>query len=95
MRQIGTLSNENLIIEMEPMEWLGVLCDTGLLYDLPTICKDYRARYRLSQAALARQAGISRNWMSCIEKGTANISLDLYRRLMTIALRDEEVLLEG
>ncbi len=95
MKQIGTLSNGNLIVETRPAEWLYIIvCTARVPRDLPTICRDYRSKHRLSQTALARQVGISRNWMSRIEKGTANISLALYRKLMTVVFKDEEVALE-
>jgi len=95
MRQLGKLSNGNIIVEMEPMEWLTLICGTERFYDIPTICREYRAENHLSKTDPARKLGISRNWVHRMEQGETNISLALYRRLIALAFRDKEVCLEG
>lgn len=43
-----------------------------------------RARKGLSQSQVATQAGVSRKWLSDLERGKATVSLDLLLRVVAI-----------
>jgi len=93
MRQIGKLRDGNIIVEMTLSEWLAILCNANMFYDLATICKDHRRKTLTSQTAMAKRAGISRNCLARIERGESNVSLEIYKRLMIVAFEDREVTL--
>lgn len=86
MRRIGTTSNGNYIIEVTPDEWKRYLSRSNVLVLSITLeLKGYRKKTGLTQQQLANKAGISRNYISQIERGQAtNISLDVYQRLLEI-----------
>ena len=45
--------------------------------------RSLRGQKRLSQSQLAKQAGVSRKWLSDLERGKATVSLDLLFRVVT------------
>ena len=53
-----------------------------------------RAKLRVSQANLAKRAGISRALLSSIEQGTANVTLDVLARLASALESSAAKLLE-
>lgn len=87
MRKIGQTEHGTLIIEITRYEWSKLLVGNNSRPDdsFPAAVKSYRQRTGLSQAYVARQAGVSRNYLSQIERGVAeNISLEVYRRISTV-----------
>ncbi len=51
--------------------------------DMPEAVKRFRKNHRLSQEQMAQELGISRNYLSQIERGLANnLTLNLYDRIV-------------
>jgi transcriptional regulator with XRE-family HTH domain len=66
---------------------------------LPEIIRMERARQRMSQSALAKAAGCSRNYISLIERGEAKPTLDILAKVahalgleITFSLRKQAAL---
>lgn len=52
--------------------------------DLPAALKQHRKNYGLSQEVMAQNLGISRNYLSQIERGLAdNLSMKLYENIIS------------
>jgi transcriptional regulator with XRE-family HTH domain len=53
--------------------------------EIASLLTDYRQRSRYTQQEIAAQLGISRNYLSLIERGEAtNVSLDVYRSICDV-----------
>ncbi len=84
MQIIGTASNGNYIVEMSPDEWgrYAESIKTGV-ESLGSLVVAYRRNERLTQQGLADRVGISRNYLSQIERGNAeNVSHKIYFDLL-------------
>ena len=86
MRKVGTTSSGNVLVEMAPEEWERLTHYKEIPGDLASAVKQYRKGHGLSQTALAEKCGVTRNWISMIERGLTadNTILEKYRRLMSI-----------
>jgi DNA-binding XRE family transcriptional regulator len=69
MKRIGTTSSGNIVVEMTPTEWLKTSKEVSAMESLPSLIKQYREESKLSQDALGREAGVSRNTIRDLERG--------------------------
>lgn len=85
MKRIGTTSSGNYIIEATPEEWRDYLIQ-GIDFDPKTLVSEiqaYREQTGMTQSRLAEIIGVSRNYISLIERGLAtNLSLSVYQRIL-------------
>ena len=86
MRKAGTTSSGNILVEMTPEEWERLAQYSEMPEHVGVALKKYRKVHGLSQAALAKQLGVHRNWISAIERGHASNTqlVEKYRRVMSI-----------
>ncbi len=86
MYRVGETTAGNILVEMTPREWEAVT----MLFKANDIFIDHLgeelARYRresgLSQSAVAHKLGVSRAYVSLIERGLAdNVSNEVRRRI--------------
>lgn len=86
MRVIGQTGSGTLIIETTQAEWTAYVTQTFVPpFDLGGAIKTHRKKTGQSQAALARLVGVSRNYISLLERGEAsNPSAAVYGRLVRV-----------
>lgn len=89
MHLIGLSQAKTVIVEMTSDEWNNLLTGTFQI-DLPAdalaqAVKSLRMQRGITQAELARLLGISRNYVSLIERGlVTNMSTKVLRSLMAV-----------
>ncbi len=54
------------------------------LTDLPKVIRQARKRLKLSQAELARKAGVARSHIACIERGYRKPSADVLWKILSV-----------
>jgi len=84
MKWIGVTTNGNYIIELSPEYW-QVIAESGVGDDAPIgeAIRVYRKAQGITQAQMAKRVGISRNYLSMIERDTVrNYSHDTYIRII-------------
>ena len=85
---IGKTTTGNYIIEATPDEWHEYRQQFASPSDIASLIgniRDYRTRTRKTQQELADEVGISRNYLSQIERGEAvNFSISVYQRLAAV-----------
>jgi len=86
MRKAGTTSSGNILVEMTPDEWERLAQFSEMPEHVGVALRNYRKAHGLSQDALAKQLGVSRNWISALERGVASNKqlVEKYRRIMSI-----------
>lgn len=94
MKRIGTTSTGNTIVELSPDEWIEFLLKKHNITDCEPITgsdiRTYRKASGITQSEAAKYIGISRNYLSQIERGEAGgISLDVYQRLVAFVSSKE------
>lgn len=52
--------------------------------DLPRVIRQARKRLKLSQAELARKAGVARSHIACIERGYRKPSADVLWKILAV-----------
>ena len=85
MKRIGTTSSGNIMVEMTPREWVRTNKKLSAIENLPSLIKQYRQDKNVSQNALARELGISRNTVSAVEQGQQVSPYTIERILSLIA----------
>ena len=83
MRWIGTTANGNYIIEATPKEWGERATVTIDPVILGAALREYRNTAGLTQQQAADKIGISRTYLSMIERGvTDNYSHVIYKKIL-------------
>ena len=89
MYQVGETLSGNILVEMTPHEWEAVTnlfrTSTGFTVSLGDELVRYRHSKGLTQAQAAQLLGISKSYVSRIERGVAgNISSEIQHRIIAI-----------
>jgi len=95
MYKIGETIAGTILVEMTPEEWAAV---NGLFKTSDNFIEhlgDELARYRrergLSQAEVAKQLGVSRTYISLVERGIAtSVSSEVRGRITRLVMRQQE-----
>jgi len=69
MHKIGKTESGNILVEMTDEEWEKLAQYRDIPENIGGALKKYRKEHGLSQGALAKKLGVSRNWISGIERG--------------------------
>ena len=89
MYQVGKTVSGNILVEMTPREWEAVKnlfrTSVGFTVSLGDELVRYRESKKLTQAETAKLLGISKSYVSRIERGVAGkVSLDIQQRIMAL-----------
>jgi DNA-binding XRE family transcriptional regulator len=86
LKKIGELSNGNYILEATPLEWIEYVggIEPSFRVEIGEEIKSYRKRTRTTQKMFAKMVGVSRNYISLIERGHKNISVNIYKRIYEV-----------
>ena len=89
MYQVGKTVSGNILVEMTPREWEAVSnlfrTSVGFTVNLGNELVRYRQSKGLTQAEAAQLLGISKSYVSRIERGVvSNVSIDIQQRIITL-----------
>ena len=86
MHKVGKTSSGNILVEMTTEEWERLAQYISLPEDIAGAVKRYRREHGLSQGALAKKLGVSRGYISGLERGFApnKKTLEKYKRIISI-----------
>lgn len=86
MHRVGKTSSGNILVEVTPEEWERLARYISVPDDIAGAVKRYRREHGLSQGALAKKLGVSRGYISGLEKGLDlnKKTLGKYRRIISI-----------
>ena len=91
MKFIGYTESGSLIVEVSEDEYRGFVLATTMSrdfvksghFDVSAMAKAYRQQNKITQADFAERVGISRNYLSQIERGEAkNFSVAVYMAII-------------
>lgn len=86
MRKVGKTLSGNVLVEVTPEEWERLARYLSLPDDIAGAVKRYRREHGLSQGALAKKLGVSRGYVSGLERGLDpnKTTLEKYRRIISM-----------
>ena len=86
MRRVGKTSTGNILVEITPEEWKRIARYMNIPEDIAEELRKYRKKHGLSQVELAKKLGVSRGYISELERCISPLytTLEQYRRIISL-----------
>ena len=86
MHKVGKTASGNVLVELRPHEWQRFAQYIVAPEDIGGAVKKYRREHGLSQENLGKELGVSRNYVSALERGSPYYRkmLERYMRIISI-----------